>query len=406
MAHALFSASASSRWIACNGSLALSKGVPPSPTSLAAFTGTAGHELADQCVKAGTNPEDFRKVTFEDDGKMHTVELSQEFVNGIQKYVDYVRDIPGELFSEMRVYYGAALGLADKLAFGTSDILVYDKETQTLYIVDLKTGRFFVDSLDNTQMLLYGAGGIDFIEGILGLPVRRISMTIIQPFVHHDPAPWVISRKEFEKKMVEVKYYALRAELAMRDFPKMKEAEFVGYYVKPGEKQCKFCPAVTRCPALRDVVERNTQAAQDSEFEVIVKKMTPDELARKLDETPLMEIYVKAVREEAMVRLLGAQQVPGKKLVAGRQGDRKFKDERLARRKFKRQGWDPLVFMNPPTLKTPSQIETALKRDKEAKEIISSLVTRAPGKPTIVDASHHGEPWSGGMQDEEFDVIS
>lgn len=408
MAHALYSASGSSRWSACAASLALSQGIPPSPSSHAAFMGTAGHALAEQCLIDGTEPEDFSEVTFEDDGKTHTVKLEQEFVNGIQRYVDYVRGLPGIKFHELKVYYGETLKIPNKDAFGTADSVVYNRKRRTLYVSDLKTGRFFVDSYLNSQMLLYAAGATALLE-FMGEKVDTIVMTIIQPFVHSQPAPWTVDREEFKSRLELLHHEAQRSRLAIADMAKAKghiDDQWIEYYVRPGESQCKFCPAVTRCPAMKKLADDGMTAASDKEFDVIVKKMSPDELGATLDKLALLDIYVKAVQAEAMSRLSGGEKVTGKKLVTGRQGDRKFKDEERAKRIFKKKGWDAEVFMVPPKLKTPSQIEVALKRDEDAKDLIDRLVTRKPGAPTIADESDPRQPWTGAMQDDEFDVIS
>lgn len=407
MAHSIFSASASSRWLNCPGSLAMAKGIE-SKAGAAAFLGTAGHELADQCLKNDTDPETFDSVTFKDGGKTHVVELDQDFVNGIQKYVDYIRGITGLRFPEMRVCYGTPwLQIPNKMAFGTSDAIVYDEEDKELDVVDLKTGRVYVSSEENTQMLLYAAGAITTLEW-MGYGVKKVNMTIVQPFVSGQPSTWTLTRSVFNSKLKELKEKAQKAKRALRFEKDVKgDKVFQKTYLSPGEDQCRWCPALTFCPAVKQAVDRVVEAAQDEEFEVMVKKLSPDELGARLNEIPLVAIYIKAVEAEAFDRLSAGEPVTGKKLVVGRQGARAWmpSSEEVIE-KLTEGGLPEETFLNPPSLRTPTQVDTAVKRDNEAKDLVSSLVTRSPGKPTLADEDDPRETWTGNMTDDEFEVIS
>lgn len=405
MAHSIFSASASSRWLNCPGSLALSQGIP-NKAGGAAFLGTAGHELADQCLKNGTDPENFDEVTFTFDGKTHTVPLDQDFVNGIQKYVDFVRGISGIRFPEMRVRYGDWLNIPNKYAFGTSDAIIYDEEDKALHVVDLKTGRVYVSSEDNTQMLLYAAGAITTLEW-MGYSVKTVSMTIVQPFVSGAPSTWTLNRGVFNAELKQLKEKAAKAKRALQSRNAIAtDKVFQKTYLAPGEEQCRWCPALTTCPAVKAEVDRVVEAAQDEEFQVIVKKLSPDELGARLNQIPLVNIYIKAVEEEAFQRLSAGEPVTGKKLVSGRQGARAWTpSDEIVIEKLTELGLAEEIFMTPPKLKTPTQVDTAVKRNEEAKELIASLVTRAPGKPTIADEDDPRETWTPEISDAEFDVI-
>lgn len=92
MKHSLFNASGAERWANCPGSLALSKDAPRS-TNPAAREGTAGHLLAEQCLKDGTDPVQYEGIVIEVEG--HDIEVTDELALAVQCYVDYVRGITG-----------------------------------------------------------------------------------------------------------------------------------------------------------------------------------------------------------------------------------------------------------------------------------------------------------------------
>jgi len=61
--HAVLSASGASRWIACPGSIRMSKGITRT-TSKYAEEGIAAHELAEHCIGVGVDALDFIGDTF------------------------------------------------------------------------------------------------------------------------------------------------------------------------------------------------------------------------------------------------------------------------------------------------------------------------------------------------------
>ena len=63
--HAELSPSKSSRWIACPGSIALSREAPPQETSSYAQEGTAQHTVAENCLRKERDPKDFLGVVIE-----------------------------------------------------------------------------------------------------------------------------------------------------------------------------------------------------------------------------------------------------------------------------------------------------------------------------------------------------
>ena len=216
MQHAKLSASGSSRWIACPGSVAAEEGLPDR-TSKYAQEGIDAAEIADRALKSD----------------VQAMALCGDFhrAMAIQEYLDYVRNIPGEISSEVRVHY-------DHVApggFGTCDAIVWDAERRDCHIVDLKFGRgVHVDVEENSQLLLYAIGA----DALYG-PERAVArwvLHIVQPRTGNY-GRWELSPDELAERAREMSV-AARAALEP-DAPRI-----------PGEVQCRFCLAAGNCPAL------------------------------------------------------------------------------------------------------------------------------------------------------------
>jgi hypothetical protein len=116
-------------------------------------------------------------------------------------------------------------------------------------------------------------------------------------------------------------------------------------FLRPGEKQCKFCRAKATCPALRaEVFDAALGAvpATPDEFADIepatsehMKDSDPAWLAACLSKVDLIEDWCKAIRAETERRLLAGDDVPGFKLVQGKRGARQWADAKAAEETLK-----------------------------------------------------------------------
>jgi hypothetical protein len=131
--HSELGASVAARWMACPGSVQLSRG-RPNESSAFAQEGTAAHALGELCLRRGADPATFVGTTL--DG----VEVDADMAEHVRVYVDYCRRIPqGYAWIEKQFNLGA-LNPPGPM-FGTADFVARDVPSRTLDVVDLKYGK-------------------------------------------------------------------------------------------------------------------------------------------------------------------------------------------------------------------------------------------------------------------------
>lgn len=425
-AHSTLSASKAERWTTCPGSLILAKGVAETG-SPAAREGTGLHALLDHCLANKLDATDFEGQTwaFDDHGEACDMEISDEQAEAVQSVIDFVRTLPGVLFTEMQVAYGRAIGQPDSEAFGTTDVAVLDGTH--LHVVDAKFGRHYVDQFENKQMLLYGIGVVDSLE-VLGDAVDSITLYIAQPRAgFHNPEGWTLTRAELEEWITYFKEAARRVETATALFnpawlqpggwESLTAKEWVKAFLQVSEDACRFCPVRAACPALQALADETAKSAPaaasadefDTTGEDAMTLLDDAVLAHHLANAGKLEMFLEAVKTEAMRRLVDGRSVPGFKLITGRQGNRKWVDEKAAEAAVRKHGGTDAAVFAPAKIKTPAQMAKILKpllgTKEAAEELLDTLTTRSPAKPALVARNVPGAPWAGGNVESEFGTV-
>jgi len=170
--HSLLSPSKMKLILACPFVLTIKDKEPPNE---AASRGTKLHEAMERYVKDGESlPDDF------------SLDLARKYIELL------VADENVEINCEERVFFGDLFGVMDGAAFGTSDIVAYNKKHNVLFVCDYKFGRIPVKCKNNIQLAIYAYGAMrkyPFAE--------TVSMSIIQPTQGEDcHSNWVVSREE------------------------------------------------------------------------------------------------------------------------------------------------------------------------------------------------------------------
>lgn len=216
--HAMLSPSGSARWLACPGSIHLSRRAPPQPESNAANEGTDAHDWAAKILLGGSaedNP-----------------------YAGIEMYVDRVRASAerkhSQVWIEKRVY------LTDEV-HGTPDAVVSNKNH--LEVFDLKYGYNKVEARGNTQLIIYAGAAIKTYK----LNPRRVTLHIVQPRAGGVRSA-TMTRKMFDAALSAV---LLGAERVINDLHVPLHA---------GE-HCQYCPAATICPERQEEAKLAAQMA-------------------------------------------------------------------------------------------------------------------------------------------------
>lgn len=410
MSHARLSPSSAHRWMQCAGSVVLEKDFP-NTSSTHADEGTAAHFLGSECLEQGKDATDFlnQHISIKSNGqaiweqrpevitsRIYTVDL--EMAEYVQKYIDLVRSQAegNQLLVEQRVDFSDFVGVPN--SFGTGDaIIISDTEIQ---VHDLKYGRGVkVDAENNEQLRLYGLGALN-VFGAFG-DFETVRMVIHQPRLGH-VSEEVLTVEDLYKFAAEAQYQALiianlQEGLDCGDGAAIEEFEAS---LNPGEKQCHWCKAKASCPALTKKVIQ-TVAGEFEDLTAIdiaahVKdetKKVPDlsnELLGKLyTAVPLIKSWVDAVSNEVSQKLNQGEQVPGYKLVQGRQGNRQWENPEEAEQVLKsmRLKTEQMYDLK---LISPTAAEKLQKSDVIGPRQwtrVESLITRPEGKPTVVHES-------------------
>lgn len=385
--------------MACPGSVALTCGLPEQ-TSDFADEGSVAHELAARCFRYGYPATHWLDEQFclREGGKQWT--FTQDMCDHVQTYVDYVhasaKELGGEILSEQRVSLERTLGLAEQ--GGTSDAVILNVATGVVKIIDLKFGRgekvdASYDGKLNPQLGLYALGVLETITDLFG-PVKKVQLAIVQPRLDH------IS--EFEPDLDELGMLGINA----RNAVVLGTEAMVGdpaQYLHASEKACRWCPIKADCPKLRELVAGELA----SEFEVA----TTGTLSERYEQLELIEQYCTATRA-ALLDAIKAGRAPvgpdGRpyKLVAGRGGNRTWKDARMAGDVL--AGLLGPAAYEPPTVITPAVADKALNKGRKVKtamwnDFVAPLVTQPPGKPIIAYGSDERPEYTSATQ-EEFNV--
>lgn len=369
-AHAVLGASSAYRWMACPGSIRMSAG-SPNRSSRYADEGTAAHQLAEWCLRAGP-PAQNAAVRI---GSTEIVRgtdwpVTEEMAEAVQVFLDAVRGamVEGDTllieqrFDLSRIHPGM---------FGTNDACVLSPSRKTLYVFDYKHGKgHAVEAVGNPQLRYYGLGAL--LHTAKPGDVSRLVLTIVQPRAPHRDGPVrseTIGMFDLMEWTRDLKAAAERAEDPAAP-------------LHAGE-HCGFCPAAAVCPKLRD---RALEAAMaDFAGATITVPASPgllstDELARLLTHADLIDDWLAAVRAHALHLAESGVVVPGFKLVPKR-ATRKWRDESVVAQQLG-TAVDPHRLYGEPKLLSPAQVEKLLPKDQRG--LLEALVVKESSGVNLV----------------------
>ncbi len=400
--HARLSASESERWINCPGSVNKIEALPDSlkrRSSRYADEGTAAHKLGENCLIDGTDArEHLGETVWISDDKGFTVD--EDMADAVQVYLDLARalmeEFPDADFSMEKQF---VLDWIHRDCFGTNDFTaaaLFDK----LVIVDYKHGKGVpVDVENNTQLMYYALGAAKEFD----FNFDEVVLIIVQPRCPHRGGGvrrWAMTAAELEEWGEEV----LRpAALATQD----PDAG-----LSPG-KWCRFCPAASTCEAL---AEQALDAAgadfRDEPTDIVVPgvghnggpAMDESELgdffSRALAWVPVVEAWCKSVKAGSYHAAEGGLKIPGRKIVEGKEGNRRFvEDRKRVLATLRKAGLTDGDMYVEPSLKTPAQME---KVSKQAKAAVAKLTERPAGKRQLVEDADP-RPAVGASLETEFE---
>lgn len=437
--HTLLSPSRYPRFELCVGSVAMEEFFPNGSNKYA-DKGTAQHILFqmvfnnDQMVKGEVVKEahthDFIGAEIVVGDTTYVVDF--DFAEPVQTFIDRVRSYvePGDiLLVEQRVDYSDDIGIPGQS--GTADIQIVKVARKALWVIDAKFGVQPVYAIKNGQCRLYGVGSLNQLE--LAYEIETIRNEIIQPALdygdadEYEPNFEELTVAELREWVMDVaapifqEAYAIYQRVHMGisppegvDLPEEEWGKVQPFELVAGEKQCFFCRAKGACPAYAQwTVGSVADEFVDLDAEHPVKALSAavgditllsnTDLAKRLKMVPFVQNWATSILALADTRLLGGQEVPGFKVVMGKKGDRKWKDdpaiEPYLRRKLGKDG----AFVS--KLISPPQAEKVLDAKSWAYMEKQGYVTQADGKPAVVAEDDKRPAISVGAKTTDFPAL-
>lgn len=351
--HAILSASSSHRWLACPPSAKLCA-KEANKSSPYAQQGTDAHALCEYKVLKALgrdSPDPTENLDYFD---TEMDDCSDQYCSYVYEQLQKVKTLCSDpqILIEQRLDFSRWV----PQGFGTGDcLIVADK---ILHIIDFKYGvGILVEAKNNPQMMCYALGALDIYDGIYD--IEEVRMTIFQPR-RGNISSWDISKTDLLAWAENVLKPA--AELAIKG-----EGDF-----QAGD-HCQFCAVKATC---RKRAEYNLELAKyDFEMPVNLDQAEISAILPRIDE---LIAWAGDVKEFALQSALSGTQYPGFKVVEGR-STRRFTDESAVAEAVTNNGFDPYEKK---LLGITAM--TSLLGKKRFEELLGGLITKPPGKPTLV----------------------
>jgi hypothetical protein len=405
--HSIFGPSSAHRWMRCPRSLIAGHLAGDNPSYYAA-EGSIAHWLAEDWLLNG-NPYRHLGTIHEKDG--FEIEITEEMISYVEEYVSLVSTMPGKHYVEVKVDLSKYTPVP---SFGTSDHI--SAEWGILRVKDLKYGKVWVEAEDNEQGQAYALGAFEELDWLYNF--QTIEIQIVQPRRDNYDV-WTITREqllEFGERYREAAHKAWDPEAPYN----------------PDPIACEYCPARFACPALAAVKVKlaaasfddldDTEMTPSQAVAVIEQEMvsTPrlpafnevpvERLAQIYEWRPILEKYFREMYDYLLKKLEMDVEVPGQKLGMGRAGNRKWTDEKAARRMLRGRGITDIDMYEQKFI-SPAQAVQLLRVSlggtiKENDARIAPFVYQPPGKVTMIPASDKREGIASAVSAFDDDVDS
>lgn len=367
-AHALLSASGASRWINCTPSAKLEDEYGEKKSSVYAEEGTLAHELSELYLRKDVletvNEQDFDQRLEE---IMANELFNEEMLDVVPTYTDYCA---AQLAEAKTANPLAVMEIEQKLdltdfipeSFGTADCVIINDDL--MEVIDLKYGKGVpVYAEWNKQLMLYGLGALQKYDTMYD--ISEVRLTIVQPRINNISS-WQISAEELRKWAEEE--LKPKAQLAFNGEGELNAGDW-----------CRFCAVRNQC---RKLYEQQLEIAQHEFAEPAL--LTDDEIADIVRRTPKLIEWANSIKEYAEKKAIEeSKQWPGLKLVEGISRRKWVDEDQASNAIFARcpeLSEDEIFNMK---LKPITSIEKIVGK-KRFEEILSDVVVKPQGKPTLV----------------------
>jgi hypothetical protein len=354
--HSILAPSHAETWIGCAGSIAMSAGLPDDTTSYAE-EGTRAHTMAARILKGE-----------------RWAEADLEMLSYVKVYTDAVlRAAEGKiLLVEKSVAIEAYT--SEPGGKGTSDAIIADLEACQLEVHDLKYGMgHIVEAENNKQLMLYALGALDLVGDMLGVDFATVKLVIHQPRRDH-LSEWTVDVGTLRTFGA----YALnRGQIALAILKNDGNDNTINDLnsLTPSEKACLWCKAKAICPALKKVVTDAVFADFEpmDEAKPKVRAVAPDLLY-------MVEEWVAAVHAFIYQQLAAGNELEDWKLVSGREGNRKWSDDKRVLKLASKLKIPKKSIIEPGEVLSPTKLKAVVPKDKWPQ--FEHIIVRNPAKMT------------------------
>ena len=352
-AHALLSASSADRWLNC----------PPSAVAAAAYVnegseftreGTLAHEVAEAVARAFLSGDraDPTDCAWPEGTPIEMIECAAGYADYI---LEQIHSDDALIMLEQRVDFSP--WVPD--GFGTADCIII--QDNVMDVIDYKYGKgVAVSAIDNPQEMCYGLGALN--DYGFAYDIEKVRLHIYQPRINN------VSVDEMTAD--ELLGWGDRIK-PIADQAAKGEGEY------SAGSHCKFCPHAGRC---RELTKICSEYVKTHGLEVKVPVLASFEVAEILAMEPLISLWLKRVKDQALASMLKGEQVPGYKVVAGR-GSRNWADDIEVAATLFAAGYSQEDYTETKILRV-AQMEKALGKKKVA-ELVGGHILSHTGAPTI-----------------------
>lgn len=368
MTHSILAASFAPVWARCSAAPLMAMQAPAQETQ-DTREGTCSHWVAATVLRSYQTQDTLLNCrmlvgSFDPDNTIVTEEIAE----GAQVLVDDVLQFCNangglsSLWVEEKVaatsIHSECFGTMDGAWIGQTRIVVWD----------YKFGHREVSPIWNEQLLVYMAGIMDATRA--HDQNLTVEFRIVQPRCYTGDGPV----RSFQFPATDARAHINKLRMAA------EEALSERATTTPGP-HCKDCPAVHRCPAVRQLVGY----AADYQHSPVPDTLTPEgmsfELAMLRDLLPVLTRRLEAIETEALQR---AEFIPGFTVDRGKLGQRKFNVPfEQATEYGKLIGVD---FTQSDKLVTPSEAERRLKAAGLTPDLLDGMTVRPELGPRLVPA--------------------
>lgn len=406
--HAVLSASSSKQWLHCPPSARLQANFP-NESSVYAEEGTWAHELCEYKVK---------KYLHERKKRPQSEFFTEEIEQATDVYAEFVISIIEEMRrngTEPLCFVEERLDFSNIVpeGFGTGDMIILGKDDQgrgLLHICDYKNGKgVFVDSHENSQMMLYATGALNAYGYIY--EIETVRMSIIQPRLEN------ISTYEISAADLRAWGESIKS-IAQMAFEGKGEQH-------PGD-WCRFCRAKVVCKACMEEAlalareefldldggaladeaeETDATAPYNADTSVPVFKapglVSFSELVKVLPTLNRISSWIESVFAFVSGEAINhGVLVEGYKVVEGR-SKRIFTDTKAVIKAAESEGYTDIYKQE---LLTLTEFEKMMGKKKFA-EILGQYVTKPPGKLALVPESDPRPAVDQSAAADEFEAL-